>query len=99
MGSSFVWTSTSSIKCPMQKKIEIQKFLLLRLEFSVFRSHGHPEKIDMVKKIFFENKSCSTNMSKQLCQKAKNSYLLTFRDNGGYRFRSKIHNFRTISQG
>ena len=63
----------------MQKKIEIQKFLLLRLEFIVFLTpHGHPEKIDKVKKIFFENKSCSTNMGKQLWQKKNKKFLLAY---------------------
>ena len=36
-------------------------------------------------------------MSEQLCQKAKNSYLLTFRDNKGSQFCSKIHDFQTKS--
>ena len=81
----------------MQKKIEIQKVLLLRLEFTIFLKYfGPPEKFYKAKNIFLENKSCSTNMGKQLCQKTKNSYLLTFRDNGGHKKRSKIHLFRNF---
>ena len=36
MGSSFLWAFTSSIRCVMLKKMEIQKILLLRLEFTAF---------------------------------------------------------------
>ena len=36
MCSSFLWAFTSSIRCVILKKNEIQKFLLLRLEFTAF---------------------------------------------------------------
>ena len=44
MDSTFFWASNSVYICLMQKKIEIQKFLFLRLEFIVFFVSGAPLK-------------------------------------------------------
>ena len=79
---------------PHAKKIGIQKFLLLRLEFIVFFSvHGPPEKFYIAKNILVENKSCSTNMGEQLCQKRKIPTCLLSEIRGGPQFGSKIHVF------
>ena len=97
MGSGFLWALTSVNRWLMQKKNEIQKFLLLRLVFIVFFASVAPLKnFTRQEKIFFKNKSCSTNINNQLCQKTKNSYSLTFRDNRGPKFRSKKQVFRTF---
>jgi len=77
----------------MQKNFEIQKFLLLRLEFSVFWGPGAPLKIFKEKIVTCENKSCFTIISEQLCQKTFLSHLLSFRDKGGPNFQRKCTNF------
>ena len=68
----------------MQKRIEIRKFLLLRLELIVFLTSGAPLKnFTKQKKIFLENISCSTNMGEELCQKKKNPICLLSEITGG----------------
>ena len=95
MGSNLFWVLTKKneikrflLKLVLgvnQKKMKSKDFCFLDLNLSCFKPRGPPEKF-YIAKIFLIEKSCSTNINKQLCQRTKNSYRLSFRDNWGDKF-------------
>ena len=75
-----------------KKKLKSKNYCFLDLNLSCFGVRGPPWKIFKEKILNVENKSCSTIISEQLCQKTKNSHLLSFRDKGGPNFQRKYTN-------
>ena len=76
-----------------KRNLKSKNFCFLDLNLACFGVRGPPWKIFKEKIWTCENKSCSTIISEQLCQKTFFSHLLTFRDNGGPQFPAKMHQF------
>ena len=73
--------------------LKSKNFCFLDLNLACFGIRGPPWKIFIRKIVTCENKSCSTIISEQLCQKTFLSHLLSFRDKGGPNFQRKCTNF------
>ena len=69
-------------------------FCFLDLNLSCFKPRGPPEKFYIAKNFLVENKISTNNINEHFCHYTKNSYWLSFRDNWGDKFGSKIHVFR-----
>ena len=76
-----------------KRNLKSKNFCFLDLNLACFGGRGPPWKIFKEKIWTCQNKSCSTIISEQLCQKTKNSHLLSFRDKGGHNFQRKYTNF------
>ena len=82
-----------------KRNLKSKNFCFLDLNLACFGGRGPPWKIFKEKILTCENKSCSTIISEQLCQKKFLSHLLSFQDNGGPQFPKAILKFRTPKRG